>query len=164
MLDNLFVPGKMGYVRGEKRPDVECILCAIAAGSDEVVRMDVHRSGLFMVALNLYPYSPGHLMVFPLRHITDVRVLSDEEALELHKLQNLCLNVLEEIYTPHGFNLGYNLGRAGGASIEHLHLHIVPRYIRETGFIDIIGGAKIIVEDPNITLSRVREAFAAATA
>jgi len=164
MRGNLFVPGKMGYVRGEKRPDVECILCAIAAGSDEVVRMDVHRSRLFMVALNLYPYSPGHLMVFPLRHIVDVRSLSDEEALELHKLQNLCLDIIEKVYTPHGFNLGYNLGRAGGASIEHLHLHIVPRYIRETGFIDIIGGAKIIVEDPNITLSRVREAFAAATA
>jgi len=160
MRDNLFVPGKISYARGVKRPDVECILCAIVDGSDQVVRLDVYRSELFIVALNLYPYAPGHLMVFPQSHITDVRMLDDEEVMELHRLQNLCLDVLEELYTPHGFNLGYNLGKAGGASIEHLHLHIVPRYSRETGFIDIIGGAKIIVEDPNITLSRVREAFA----
>ena len=159
MRDNLFVPGKMGYARCGERPDVECILCAVVEGSDEVVRLDVHRSKLFMVALNLYPYSPGHLMVFPQRHITDVRMMRDDEALELHKLQSLCLDVLEEVYAPHGFNLGYNLGKAGGASIEHLHLHIVPRYARETGFIDIIGGAKIIVEDPKISLSRLREAF-----
>lgn len=160
MRDNLFVPGKMSYARGEKCPDVECILCAIVDGSDKVVRLDVYRSELFIVALNLYPYAPGHLMVFPQQHVTDVRMLDDEEVMELHRLQNLCLDILEELYTPSGFNLGYNLGKAGGASIEHLHLHIVPRYVRETGFIDIIGGAKIIVEDPNITLSRVQEAFA----
>ncbi len=164
MRDNLFVPGKMSYARGVTRPDVECILCAIVDGSDQVVQLDVYRSELFIVALNLYPYAPGHLMVFPQQHVTDIRMLDDEEVMELHRLQNLCLDVLEELYTPHGFNLGYNLGKAGGASIEHLHLHIVPRYSRETGFIDIIGGSKIIVEDPNITLSRVREAFARATA
>ena len=163
MKGNLFIPGKMEYARGEKRPDVECILCAIVEGNDQVTRLDVYRSRLFVVALNLYPYTPGHLMVFPNRHITDLRMLNDEEALELHKLQNLCMDVLEDVYTPHGFNLGYNIGEAGGASIEHLHLHIVPRYRRETGFIDIIGGAKIIIEDPNVSLSRVREAFVSTT-
>jgi len=159
MRNNLFVPGKMEYVRGGNRPDVECILCAIVEGNNKVARLDVHRSKLFVVALNLYPYTPGHLMVFPKRHITDIRMLNDEEASELHKLQNFCLDVLENVYAPHGFNLGYNIGEAGGASIEHLHLHIVPRYRRETGFIDIIGGSKIIIEDPNVSLSRVREAF-----
>ena len=163
MRDNLFVPGKMGYARGGERPNVECILCAVVERNDEVIQLDVHRSKLFVVTLNLYPYAPGHLVVFPKRHITDLRMLNDEEALELHKVQNLCLDVLETLYTPHGFNLGYNIGQAGGASIEHLHLHIVPRYRRELGFIDIIGGAKIIIEDPNVSLSRMREAFAKAT-
>jgi ATP adenylyltransferase len=163
MRNNLFVPSKMEYARGGKRPDVECILCAIVEGNSKIARLDVHRSKLFVVALNLYPYTPGHLMVFPKRHITDIRMLNHEEAAELHKLQNLCLDVLESVYAPHGFNLGYNIGEAGGASIEHLHLHIVPRYRRETGFIDIIGGSKIIIEDPNVSLSRVREAFAKAT-
>jgi len=159
MRNNLFVPDKMEYARGEKRPDVECILCAIVEENDKVTRLDVYRSELFVVALNLYPYAPGHLIVFPRRHVTDPRMLNDEEVAELHKTQSLCLDVLEGLYTPHGFNLGYNVGDAGGASIEHLHLHIVPRYRRELGFIDIISGAKIIIEDPNVSLVRVREAF-----
>jgi ATP adenylyltransferase len=156
---NLFVPDKMAYARGRGRPDVDCILCAIVEESDKVARLEVYRSELFVVALNLYPYTPGHLIVFPKRHITDLRMLNHEEVLELHEIQSLCQNVLESVYTPHGFNLGYNLGDAGGASIAHLHLHIVPRYRRETGFIDIIAGAKIIVEDPNKSLIQVREAF-----
>ena len=159
MRKNLFIPNKMEYARGEKRPDVECILCAIVEENDKVVRLEVHRSELFVVSLNLYPYAPGHLMVFPKRHITDPRMLNEEEITEVHQIQNLCLDVLEEIYEPHGFNLGYNIGEAGGASIPHMHLHIVPRYRRETGFIDILAETKIIVEDPNVTLARVREGF-----
>lgn len=156
---NLFVPGKMQYARGNSRPDVECILCAVVEGNDKVVRLDVYRSKLFVVALNLYPYAPGHVLVFPKRHITDLRMLNDEEVLELNKTQNLCLDILEKLYAPSGFNLGYNIGEAGGASIEHLHLHIVPRYRREMGFIDIISGTKIIIEDPKDSLLKLRESF-----
>ena len=159
MNKNLFVPDKIEYVRGKRRPDVECILCAIVERSNKVTRLEVHRSELFVVSLNLYPYTPGHLMVFPKRHITDPRMLNDEEMQELHRMQGLCLDVLESVYTPHGFNLGYNLGDASGASIAHLHLHIVPRYRRETGFIDIISGIKIIVEDPNVSQTCIRAAF-----
>ncbi len=159
MRKNLFIPNKMAYARGERRADVECILCAIVEGDDKVTRLEVHRSELFVVSLNLYPYAPGHLMVFPKRHITDPRMLNEDEITEVHQMQSLCLDVLEEIYEPHGFNLGYNIGEAGGASIPHIHLHIVPRYRRETGFIDILSEVKIIVEDPNVSQARVREGF-----
>lgn len=163
MRKNLFIPGKMAYVRGGKKPDVECILCAIVEESDKVSRLEVYRSEYFLVTLNLYPYAPGHLMIFPKRHVTDLRMLTDEESAELCKLQGICLDVLDDVYHPHGFNIGYNIGEAGGASIAHLHLHVVPRYRRELGFIDIIGGVKIIIEDPNISLVRVREGFAKIT-
>jgi ATP adenylyltransferase len=163
MRKNLFIPGKMAYVRGEKKPDVECILCALVEESDKVSRLEVYRSEYFLVTLNLYPYAPGHLMIFPKRHITDLRMLTKEESAELCKLQGICLDVLDDVYNPHGFNIGYNIGEAGGASIAHLHLHVVPRYRRELGFIDIIGGVKIIIEDPNISLVRVREGFAKIT-
>ena len=156
---NLFVPDKIKYARGERRADVECILCAIVEESDKVARLEVHRSELFVVTLNLYPYAPGHLMVFPKRHITDPRMLSEQEIIELHEVQGLCMDVLEHIYQPHGINLGYNVGEASGSSIAHMHLHIVPRYRREVGFIDIIAGSKVIVEDPRESLIRVREAF-----
>ena len=159
MQNNLFIPNKLEYVRGDKRPDVECILCAIVEKNDKVVRLEVYRSDLFVIALNLYPYAPGHLMIFPKRHITDPRMLTHDEVIELHKMQNLSIDALEKVYSPQGFNVGYNIGEAGGASISHLHLHVVPRYKREIGFIDIIGGVKIIVEDPNVSLSRLKEGF-----
>lgn len=159
MRKNLFVPNKMSYARGKNRPDVDCILCSIVRNDENVVNLNVYETPLFVVSLNLYPYTPGHLMVFPKRHIVDIREYTDEEITALFTLEKLCLNVLDELYTPHGYNLGYNVGAVAGASIEHLHFHIVPRYRRELGFIDIIGGAKVIVEEPNETRKRVREAF-----
>jgi ATP adenylyltransferase len=159
MRDNLFIPNKMDYVRGKTRPDVDCILCAVVDGSDQVNRLEVYQTALFTISLNLYPYSPGHLLVFPNRHIVDVRELAEAEVVELHQLQCLCIETLDEVYQPRGYNIGYNMGNASGASIDHLHLHIVPRYPRELGFMDVIGGARIIVEDPNVTQQRLRHAF-----
>jgi ATP adenylyltransferase len=157
--EHLFVPTKMEYVNG-KRPAVECILCEIASDRDTVDRLEVYRGDHFLVSLNLHPYNPGHLMVFPRRHVLHPGEFRTEEVAELHQLQLRCLEVLGALYRAQGFNVGYNLGKASGASIAHYHLHIVPRYERELGFMDIIGGAKIMVEDPIRTRDRLREAFA----
>jgi ATP adenylyltransferase len=159
MRDNLFVPNKLAYIKGKARPDVECILCAIVEGNEQVERLEVHHAEHFTVSLNLYPYSPGHLLIFPNRHVVDVRELTQAEVVELHNLQCRCMEVLDGVYHPHGYNVGYNIGHASGASIPHLHLHIVPRYPRELGFVDVINGAKIIVEDPNVTQKKLRRAF-----
>ena len=159
MRDNLFVPNKLAYVKGKARPEVDCILCAIIEGNDQVDRLEVYQSALFTVSLNLYPYTPGHLLIFPKRHLVDVRQLTEAEVLELHTVQRSCLEILDGVYQPHGYNVGYNIGGASGASIEHLHVHIVPRYPRELGFIDVIGGARIIVEDPKVTQQKLRQAF-----
>lgn len=159
MRKNLFVPNKMPYAKGKNRPNVECILCAIVDKDDKVERLEVHRTKLFTISLNLYPYSPGHLMIFPNRHIVDVRELNSEEVLELHSLQCLSFEVLTHAYQPRGFNVGYNMGESSGASIPHLHLHVVPRYPRELGFMDVIGGSRIIIEDPNVTQVRLLEIF-----
>ena len=99
-------------------------------------------------------------MLFPNRHIVDPRELTSAETKELYLLQNQTLNIIEEVYQPRGFTIGYNVREASGASIEHLHLHIVPRYYNELGFLDIIGGSKIIVEDPNETRLKLKSAFA----
>ncbi len=155
---HLFVPNKMGYVKGQK-PKVDCILCAILRDDSNVIGLLVHRTPRFAVTLNLYPYNSGHLMIFPTRHVHDPRDLNKEEILELFELQNMALDILQELYEPHGFNLGYNIGKSSGQSINHLHLHIVPRYPSEIGFIDIIGGAKIIVEDPVVSQVKISKAF-----
>ncbi len=155
MRNNLFVPNKMPYAKGKNRPDVPCILCAIVEKVEKVERLEVHRTELFTISLNLYPYSPGHLMIFPNRHIVDSRELTQDEVYNLHQLQCLSFEVLTRAYQPKGFNVGYNMGESSGASIAHLHLHVVPRYPRELGFMDVIGGARIIIEDPNATQEKL---------
>jgi len=155
---NLFVPSKMAYVRGE-RPNVDCIFCAIRERHSEVDNLEVHRTDHFIVSANLYPYNPGHLLLLPKRHILTPVDLTEEEETELNKLQRLCLKTLEKIYHPQGYNVGYNIGRIAGGSIEHLHMHIVPRYMNEIGFIDILNNDRIMVEDPRITMEKLSIQF-----
>lgn len=158
---NLVIPGKLNYVRGDK-PDVPCILCAVRDHDERVVCLEVGRTELMSVSLNLYPYNPGHLMIFPLRHVNDIREMNEAEVLEMHKLQKRCMGLLEKLYTPRGFNIGYNIGATSGASIEHLHCHLVPRHRNETGVLEMVsGGSRVIVEDPVETLEKLREAWLA---
>ena len=158
MKKNLFVPSKGEYVKG-KRPAVECILCSIMQKDPEVINLEVVRSKNFIIAVNLYPYNPGHLMIFPNRHIEEVEKLSLSEVGELHKLTIISLKVLRNLYNPHGFNIGYNLGKGSGASIKHLHLHVVPRYENELSFIDVLSGSKIIVEEPKDTVQKLKREY-----
>ena len=157
MKRHLFIPSKINYVRG-KRPEVDCILCAITAHDKRVVDSTVFHNDLMTITLNIYPYNPGHLMIFPNRHIEDLTELSGEEVSEMHRLTVLAVNILKKLYHPQGFNIGYNLGESSGASIKHLHRHIVPRYKNELGFVDT-GGSKIYVEDPLRVLTILKEAF-----
>ncbi len=155
---NLFVPSKAGYVRGEK-PDVSCILCAVYRKNPKVRRLDVARTRHLVISLNLFPYSPGHLMIFPIRHVEDPRHLRRVEQHEMDRLTGMSLDVLDRLYKPSGYNVGMNIGNGSGASIAHIHLHIVPRFPNEIGFMDIIGGSKIIVGDPSVIRRRLAGAF-----
>ena len=107
--------------------------------------------------MNLYPYNPGHLLLYPCRHVQDVRELTPEEETRLTALQRWLLGLLDATCSPHGYNIGYNMGASAGASIGHLHLHIIPRYPRETGIADLIAGRRVLVEDPRETARRLRE-------
>jgi ATP adenylyltransferase len=153
------VANKLPYSRGQ-RPKVACILCAVARGDPAVALLVVYRRNGQFVTLNLYPYNPGHVMIVPERHCEDVRELSDAEVLEIHRLQLLTLKVLDSVYKPGGYNVGYNLGQSSGASIPHLHLQIVPRYPSEVGFFDIFSDSRVIVEEPRVTQERLSAAFA----
>lgn len=155
----LFIPNKRAYITGANRPKVDCILCSVCNNDPRVDNLIVWKNETVAVSVNLYPYNSGHILLFPVRHVTETTQFTDEEVMQMHKLQVHSLEILKELYNPAGFNIGYNVGYASGASIEHVHQHIVPRYNRELGFIDIISGSKIMVEDPNNTLKRLKEAF-----
>jgi len=148
---------KLGYLKGG-RPE-GCILCLVRDGSEQVDRLVVHETGRFIVSLNLYPYNPGHLLVFPRRHVTDVRALDGSEKTELIALTDLCLDALEKAFNPGGFNIGYNMGPVAGASIDHLHLHIIPRFPREIGIVELIAGKRVLVQDPLETRERLGTVF-----
>jgi ATP adenylyltransferase len=155
---HLIAHNKLDYVQG-KRPDVPCILCAVRDQHPEVEQLEVYRTSAFLVSLNLYPYNPGHLMLVPLRHVESPTELTDDEALALHHLQTLALKVIGSLYPAQGFNIGYNLGQAGGGSIAHLHLHVVPRFRNEQGFMTTIGQTHILVESPAEMLAKFQRAF-----
>lgn len=156
-MEYLFNFDKLGYLKGGK--PVGCILCLVSEGSDEVERMVVHETPTFVVSLNLYPYNPGHIIVFPRRHVLDVRELSPHERLDLDSLVAASLDVLDAEMKPSGYNIGYNMGLAAGASIEHLHLHIIPRYPREIGIAELIAGSRVLVQHPRETLEILGAAF-----
>ena len=158
MRKNIFVSSKGEYVRG-KRPAVDCILCSMVKSDPKVINLEIFRTKNFIIAVNLYPYNPGHLMIFPHQHIEEVEELSLSEVKELHKLTVISLKILKNLYNPHGFNIGYNLGPGSGASIMHLHLHIVPRYENELSFIDVLSGSKIFVEEPENTVQRLKSEY-----
>lgn len=156
---NLFIPNKRDYVMGDK-PKVDCILCSVVDRDGKVCSLEVFRDDTVIVSANLYPYNPGHLMICPLRHIEDIRDLTQDEERRISEVLRMSLNALEKMYTPGGFNVGYNFGPASGASIKHIHMHVVPRFHSEVGFLDILSGARIIVEDPCVLVKNLREAFA----
>jgi ATP adenylyltransferase len=148
---------KLAYLKG-KRPS-GCILCLINEGSSEVDDLTVHHDDYFTAALNLYPYNPGHLLVFPNRHVEDIRRLTGVEITAQHELVTTLLDVLDSTHSPAAYNIGYNMGLDAGASIRHLHAHIIPRYAHEIGIADLIAGKRVLVEDPRETRDRLREAI-----
>lgn len=145
--------GKLDYVQGKNRPKVDCILCAIRDNNENVVSLKVYEDELSFVVLNLYPYNPAHVMVVPNRHITKYTDLTKEELLHNFRMIQGIQLMLDDLYSPRGYNIGMNQGRDAGGSIEHIHFHVVPRYGSELGFIDIVGKSRVVVEG----LDSVRE-------
>ncbi len=154
----LFNTEKIKYVKGDK-PSVECILCAIKDNNPLVKNLNVHTTEKFIIAVNLFPFNPGHVMIFPKRHISLISELTDYEAAEMHSLLVTTIKYLNEEFNPSGYNVGYNLGEGSGASIQHLHQHIVPRYTNEVGFLDVLSGTRVIVSDPVDVMEKLRLKF-----
>ncbi len=156
-MDYFFNFEKLTYLN-EKKPD-GCILCLVREASPEVADLSVYRDDYFIVSLNLYPYNPGHILIFPARHIEDIRDYTEEEERAQSRLLRTTIDILDELYRPQAYNIGYNMGLSAGASISHIHLHVIPRYPREIGIADLIAGRRVLVEDLMVTRERLKEAF-----
>lgn len=144
----------MEYLKADKPEG--CPLCD-ALERDKLI---VHRGDHAFVIMNLYPYSNGHMMVAPIDHVAALDDIGAETAVEMLALTQRAIKALDQTSHPEGYNIGLNLGRAAGAGIEeHLHQHIVPRWLGDTNFMPVLGGAKVIGEAVEETLRQIRAVF-----
>jgi ATP adenylyltransferase len=160
MPEQLWAPWRLEYVqKADELP--RCLFCLAVEGEDEE-RLVVHRGRAAFVLLNRFPYASGHLMVAPIRHEGDFAALEDDELVEIHRLAALGIGALAETYGPQGYNLGWNLGRVAGAGVvEHVHLHVVPRWVGDTNFMPVLADVKVIPEHLAETRAKLAEVWPA---
>ncbi len=131
----------MDFLKGPK--DDGCVFCSLPRQSGDRENLILHRGKLNFVIMNKYPYANGHLMIVPLRHTADFVSMTAEESAEMHDLAQHGVKALAGAYQPGGYNLGMNLGTAGGAGIkDHLHLHVVPRWLGDNNFMPVIADTR----------------------
>jgi len=161
-MNRLWSPWRSEYIAStEERDAGECFLCKCASSTEFntdnlVVAMYEHT----FVVLNRYPYNAGHLLVAPREHQGDLIALRQEQAHELIDVLKLSLRITQDVLSPHGCNVGANLGRVAGAGVpNHLHLHTVPRWSGDTNFMPTIADTKVVSESMNELWQKFRDAF-----
>jgi len=162
-MDKLWSPWRSQYISSFKTKDgtEKCVFCAaVNKNPEDSDSLIVYKGEKVFVMLNLYPYNNGHLMIIPYRHISRLEQLTREEKTEIMDLEAVTLKALEIVMKPQGFNIGANIGKAAGAGIDqHLHFHIVPRWMGDTNFMPVLGEVKIISQDLLETKKLLIEAF-----
>jgi len=158
-MERLWSPWRLAYVSGTKS-NTGCVFCDAPRlpASESLL---VHEGSTCYIVLNLYPYNNGHLMVVPYRHTATLASLTTDELPELMLLTQRAEIALTEAYQPHGLNVGINLGKPAGAGIlDHLHVHLVPRWNGDTNFMTAIGNVRVLPEDLQASANRLRPIFA----
>lgn len=159
-MDRLFSPWRSKYIETFSRPkneQGECVLCKAYQDNRDDEHYILTRGKDCFVIMNLFPYNSGHLMIVPFRHISNLIDLSDDESMEIMSCLKKMTRALQTVAHPDGFNIGSNVGRTAGAGIDqHIHFHIVPRWNGDTNFMPILADTKMISEDMNGTLMKLR--------
>ena len=159
----LWAPWRMEFIAAEKPKG--CIFCDFPAApeADDRKNLIVHRGDSAFVILNRYPYNSGHLMVVPRQHGADLGALPAPAYRDLMEEVRRAAAVLQAVYRPEGINVGMNLGRAAGAGIvDHLHWHLVPRWVGDNNFMPVLGDIRVMVDHLDTTWEKVRAGYAAA--
>ncbi len=157
-MDRLFSPWRHAYVT-RNADDSGCVFCD-AAATEAGQALIVDQGPTCFVILNLYPYNSGHLMIVPRRHVGSLAALDAVELTELAALTRRAEMALMEAYQPQGLNVGMNLGRPAGAGVlDHLHVHLVPRWTGDTNFMTVVGNVRVLPEELPRTAERLRPIF-----
>ena len=157
-MKTLWAPWRMEYIRSKKSS--ACIFCLEDKTANDRENLVLFRSPFSFVMLNRYPYSNGHLLVAPHRHVATLDGLSGEEVLDLFELLKLSSRVLSDAASPQGYNIGMNLGKAAGAGVEeHIHVHIVPRWNGDTNFMSVVADLRVMPENLTATYDTLLPGF-----
>lgn len=157
-MEQLWAPWRLAYIKG---PEPEgCIFCTKPAEDRDEDNLIVWRGGTAFVMLNRYPYNSGHVMAVPVRHTGELDDLTPQEVADLWEAVRRSVRALRRALGAQAFNVGVNLGRAAGAGItDHLHVHVVPRWVGDTNFMPVLAEVKVIPQHLLDTYRQLREAF-----
>ena len=157
-MKQLWAPWRIEYIQMEK--PAECILCNKPKQKDDAANYILYRGDKNFIIMNSYPYNSGHLMIAPYRHIANLEELTDEERREHFEIASRSVKILRQLFNPAGFNLGINMGKVAGAGIDdHIHTHIVPRWLGDTNFMPVIADTKVINEALAETYKKLQGKF-----
>ena len=158
-MKRIFSPWRMKYIKNSDE-QTGCIFCSLPQTGSDRENLIVNRGELAFVLLNRYPYTSGHLMVAPYAHKGSLEYLDAATHAEIMALVTHAIKVLRAVYHPDGFNVGANIGSAAGAGFaDHVHFHIVPRWVGDTNFMSSLGEVRVLPEELEDTWARVCEAW-----
>jgi len=165
-MKKIWAPWRLEYIltdlksKKKKTKNKKCVFCEMQKGRASKKNLVLYKGKYSYIIMNKYPYTNGHLMVIPNRHISDFSKLTPEEHQEMGNLLSLSQKALKTIASPEGFNIGMNLGKASGAGIkEHLHYHIVPRWVGDHNFMPVVGGLRVMLEYIETTYAKLKAEF-----
>lgn len=154
-MDTVWAPWRIEYITGDKEEG--CIFCKGLSEQDDLT---LYKGSITMVMMNKFPYINGHLLVAPTRHIPDMTHLSKDEMGDLLKTVEQSIGILKKVMNPDGFNVGLNLGKVAGAGVEeHLHFHIVPRWLGDTNALTVFADVRVIPEHIKATYNNLKPYF-----
>lgn len=149
----------MPYIQSNKNNE-DCVFCSELTKSDGEDNLIIHRGLTNFLILNRYPYTSGHMMIVPYAHVSTIELLDVETCSELMDFAKKSLQVLDVVYHPQGYNMGINIGQAAGAGItEHVHMHIVPRWVGDTNFMSALNQTRVLPETLEETYERISRAW-----
>ncbi|MGH2987004.1 MAG: HIT family protein [Solirubrobacterales bacterium] len=159
--ERIWAPWRLEYVKDASKDSAqECIFCVKPREDDDEANLIVHRGELCFVILNLFPYTNGHLMVAPYEHLASLPELGEGTVAEMMALTQRAMTVLEDVYQPHGYNVGFNQGRVAGAGVEHhIHMHVVPRWGGDTNFMPVLADTRVMPQSLSDSYRALKGSF-----
>jgi ATP adenylyltransferase len=158
-MDYLWTPWRYQYITDANRKG-SCVFCDITASTEDESNLVVHRARSNYIVLNRFPYTSGHAMVVPYRHVATLEEASAEALAEMMSLTQRLERVLREVYRPSGINIGMNIGEAAGAGVAgHIHMHVLPRWVADSNFMSVVAETRILPEELSVSWERLRNGF-----